>query len=156
MDLAAMKTCRSFFVDCCCCFTWLGTFHPFLIQLLPFPELWLGLPSWAYTLFVLLAQVITEWIKTFHFSFSLPSRIWESIFYSRALFTLLFSPTISSQPAFIKVFPGAGSSTLKSAGVSWCGSNTTPTQPFLWITQQSTKMVLVGNFWPRVSHRTGY
>ena len=57
-------------------------------------------------------------------------RFCKGIFYPQALFTLRFFPTFFTQPAFIKVSLGAGSSSLKFAGLHADPPNTDPAYLF--------------------------
>ena len=61
-------------------------------------------------------------------------RPWVGIFYPQAFYTLGSFPTSLAQPAFIKASLGAGSSSLKFAGLHTDLRNTDPAQLFVWFT----------------------
>ena len=70
------------------------------------------------------------------FLFHLPRalRFWVGFFYSQAFFTLCFFPTFLAQPGFIKAFLGAGSYSLKFAGLHTDPRNTDLAHLFVWFT----------------------
>ena len=70
------------------------------------------------------------------FLFHLPRalRFWVGIFYPQAFFTLRSFPTFLAQPAFIKASLGAGSYSLKFAGLHTDPQNTDPAHLFVWFT----------------------
>ena len=70
------------------------------------------------------------------FLFHLPRalRFWVGIFYPQAFFTLCSFPTFLVQPAFIKASLGAGSYSLKFAGLHTDPQNTDPAHLFVWFT----------------------
>ena len=70
------------------------------------------------------------------FLFHLPRalRFWVGIFYPQAFFTLRSFPTFLAQPAFIKASLGAGSYSLKFAGLHTDPRNTDPVHLFVWFT----------------------
>ena len=70
------------------------------------------------------------------FLFHLPRalRFWVGIFYPQAFFTLRSFPTFLAQPAFIKASLGAGSYSLKFAGLHTDPRNTDPAHLFVWFT----------------------
>ena len=92
------------------------------------------------THFVLSAQPIAEWFATLsffdHSVIFLPRalRFWVGIFYPQAFFTLRSFPTFLAQPAFIKASLGAGSYSLKFAGLHTDPRNTDPAHLFVWFT----------------------
>ena len=61
-------------------------------------------------------------------------RFWVNIFYPQAFFTLRSFPTFLAQPAFIKASLGAGSYSLKFAGLHTDPWNTDPAHLFVWLT----------------------
>ena len=61
-------------------------------------------------------------------------RFWVGIFYPQAFFTLRSFPTFLAQPAFIKASLGAGSYSLKFAGLHTDPQNTDPAHLFVWFT----------------------
>ena len=60
--------------------------------------------------------------------------IWVGVFYPQAFFTLHSFPTFLAQPAFIKASLGAGSYSLKNAGLHNDPRNTDPAHLFVWFT----------------------
>ena len=61
-------------------------------------------------------------------------RFWVGIFYPQAFFTLCSLPTSLAQPAFIKTSLGAGSYSLKFAGLHTDPQNTDLAHLFVWFT----------------------
>ena len=61
-------------------------------------------------------------------------RFWVGNFYPQAFFTLRSFPTFLTQPAFIKASLGAGSFSLKFAGLHADLRNTDPAHLFVWFT----------------------
>ena len=61
-------------------------------------------------------------------------RFWVGIFYPQVFFTLHSFPTFLAQPAFIKASLGAGSYSLKFAGLHTDPQNTDPAHLFVWFT----------------------
>ena len=68
------------------------------------------------------------------FSFSSTASAKVGIFYPQAFFTLRSFPTFLAQPAFIKASLGAGSYSLKFAGLHTDPQNTDPAHLFVWFT----------------------
>ena len=70
------------------------------------------------------------------FLFHLPQalRFWVGIFYPQVFFTLHSFPTFLAQPAFIKASLGAGSYSLKFAGLHTDPQNTDLAHLFVWFT----------------------
>ena len=60
--------------------------------------------------------------------------IWVGVFYPQVYFTLHSFPTFLSQPAFRKASLGAGSYSLKNAGLHTDPRNTDPAHLFIWFT----------------------
>ena len=67
-------------------------------------------------------------------------RIWESVFYSPAFFTLPSFPTFGTT-CFYQGFPGSRNSSLKVAGPPINVQNTDSPLLFVWITQCSSKSI---------------
>ena len=61
-------------------------------------------------------------------------RFWAGIFYPQAFFTLRSFPTFLAKPAFIKASLGAGSYSLKFAGLHTDPRNTGSAHLFVWFT----------------------
>ena len=61
-------------------------------------------------------------------------RFWVDIFHPQAFFTLRSFPTFLAQPASVKAFLGAGSYSLKVAGLHTDPRNTDPAHLFVWFT----------------------
>ena len=61
-------------------------------------------------------------------------RFWVGISYTQGFFTLRSFPTFLAQPAFIKASLGAGSYSLKFAGLHTDPQNTDPAHLFVWFT----------------------
>ena len=61
-------------------------------------------------------------------------QFWVGIFTCRRFLPYAPSPTFLILPAFIKAFLGAGSSSLKSAGLHADPQNTDPAHLFVWFT----------------------
>ena len=61
-------------------------------------------------------------------------RFWVGIFYPQAFFTLCSFSTFLAQPVFIKASLGAGSYSLKFAGLHTDPRNTDPVHLFVWFT----------------------
>ena len=120
-----------FVLHFCCCFSFIA------YQRHPSP--FRGLSPDFYTHFVLSAQPIAEWFWHFHFqpfqdllSTVLPRvlRFLVGIFYPQVFFTLRSFTDIL--PTFIKASLGAGSYSLKFAGLHTVPWNTDPDHLFLW------------------------
>ena len=71
-----------------------------------------------------------------HSVISLPRalRFWAGIFYPQAFFTWYSFPLFLAQPDFIKASLGAGSYSLKFAGLHTDPQNTDPVHLFVWLT----------------------
>ena len=104
------------------------------------PSPFRGLLSGFYTHFILSVQPIAEWFAILSFSTFLLSSCRERYGFEWAFFThrrflpYAPSPTFLTQPAFIKAFLGAGSSSLKFAGFHTDPRNTDPAYLFVWFT----------------------
>ena len=107
-------------VGCCCCFfTSLEVFR--FIAFRHHPSPFRGLSPGFYTHFIISAQPIAEWFAALSFSTIPLSSCREhygfewAFFYTQAFFTLC--SFIEILLAFVKVYLGAGSSSLKCAGL---------------------------------------
>ena len=104
------------------------------------PSPFRGLSPGFYTHFILSAQPIAEWFATLSFSTIPLSSYRERYGFEWAFFThrrflpYAPSPTFLTQPAFIKASLGAGSSSLKFAGLHTDPRNTDPAHLFVWFT----------------------
>ena len=134
---------------CCWHFIFVSSFHFLILILLLFftcrcssftfsfrhhSSLFRGLSPGFYTHFILSAQPIAEWsvilsFSTFPWSWAL--RFWVGVFYPQVFFIL---PTFLTQPDFIKDSLGAGSSSLKFAGLHTDPENTGRAHLFVWFT----------------------
>ena len=100
-----------------------------------------GLSPGFYTHFILSAQPIAEWSTTLHFnlseiffhSFTASATVLSGHFLTHRRFFMLRSFT-DILPAFIKASLGAGSSSLKFAGLHTDPQNTDPAHLFVWFT----------------------
>ena len=103
------------------------------------PSSFRGLSPGFYTHFLYSAQVIAEWFATFSL-LTIPLSSYRERygfpwhFLLQAFFTLCSFPTILAQPAFIKASLGAGSCSLKFAGLHTDVRNTDPAHLFVWFT----------------------
>ena len=104
------------------------------------PSTFRGLSPSFYTHIILSAQPIVEWFAILSFSTFLLSSYREGYRFEWAFFThrcflpYTPSPTFLTQPAFIKAFMGAGSSSLKFAWLHTDPRNTDPAHLFVWFT----------------------
>ena len=120
-----------FWSSFCCC----SEFIAFRRHPSPFR----GLSPSFYTHFILLAQPIAEWFATLSFwTFPISSYCErygsEGVFFTHSRFLpYASSSTFLAQPAFIKASLGAGSPSLKSAGLHTDPRNTDPPHLFVWI-----------------------
>ena len=122
-----------FVLHFCCC----SSFIAFQCHPSPF----CGLSPGFYTHFILSAQPIAEWSTTLHFnlseiffhSFTASATVLSGHFLTHRRFFTLRSFT-DILPAFIKASLGAGSSSLKFAGLHTNPQNTDPAHLFVWFT----------------------
>ena len=120
-----------FFIYRCTSFTFTSRQHPS-----PFR----GLSPGFFTHFILSAQPIAEWFATLSFSTIPWSCYCKRYGFERAFLTHRHflpyapSPTFFTQPAFFKAFLGAGSSSLKFAGLHTDPRNTGLAHLFVWFT----------------------
>ena len=104
------------------------------------PSPFCGLSPGFYTHFILSAQPITEWLRYFHFQLfwyllTASATVLIGPFYTHGHFLPYAPPpTFLAQPAFIKASLGAGSSSLKFAGLHTDPRNTDPAHLFVWFT----------------------
>ena len=121
---------------CCCCSSFVDVLHLsmyfihiyFSTSSLTLPWTIAGFFHSFYTFSPAHRRVIRD---TFIFNHSVilllqALRFWAGVFDPQAFFTLAPSPTFLTQPAFFKAFLGAGSSSLKFAGLHTDPRNTGP------------------------------
>ena len=127
----------------CCCSHFRSSFVDFLHSHFVFwhyPSPFRGLSPGFYKNFILSAQPIAEWFTALSFSTIPLSSYRERYGFEWMFFThrrfLPYAPlpTVLTQPAFIGVSLGAGSSSLKFPGLHTDPRNTDPAHLFVWIT----------------------
>ena len=138
--------CSSFYFwssFCCCIFICRCSlfcrcsFHCFSTSSLTLPWAIAGVST---PHFILSAQPIAEWFATLSFS-TIPLSSYRmgygsewAFFTHRRFFTLCSFLSFLAQPAFIKASLGAGSYSLKFAGLHTDPQNTDPAHLFVWFT----------------------
>ena len=126
-----------FWSSFCCCSSFVFFLHShFLFGIIPHPSVDYrrGFYTPFYTFSPAHCRVIHDTFIFNHSVIFLPRalRFWVGIFYPQAFFTLCSLPTSLAQPAFIKTSLGAGSYSLKFAGLHTDPQNTDPAHLFVW------------------------
>ena len=129
-----------FFIHFCSSFVVVVVLHSLLFNVVPHPSV----DYRRVFTPILYFQSIAEWFATLSFSafpgssftfYREPYGFEWGFFYPQAFFYLtLLSLTFLTQRAFIKASLGAGSSSLKFAGLHTDPQNTDSTHPFVWFT----------------------
>ena len=127
-----------FWSSFCCCSSFVVFLHSFAFRHHPSP--FRGPSPDSYTHLLLSAQHIAEWFTALSFSTITGSSYRKRYGFEWAFFThrrflpYTSSPTFLAQPAFMKASLGAGSSSLKFAGLHTDPRNTDPAYLFVWFT----------------------
>ena len=121
-----------------CCSSLVDVLHShFLFDIIPHPSVDYRQDFRPILYFQLSPSQSDFHFDTFIFNHSVifllrPRRFWVGIFYPQAFFTLRSFPTFLAQPALIKASLGAGSYSLKFAGLHTDPQNIDPAHLFVW------------------------